>query len=259
MKSIVKYLSELETITGNVEQYHQKSSYWTSLKKLRNKATTEAAILNENKKGGMLSRCDLINERFEKFWPKYFIQHKAAREGNFRIEEFEENIYCLFIGQPEKPRQVNLLHWLHCWHDAVMIKQGELSTFQNHLLTINGNSSPQPEKEKKEPEITKLSEAFEDISKYKKVMEIFVSKGFIYPHTYKWKYKKSGFRSLIFAFLKDMEGKDYFKEDVKLNYDLCKTIALNTFGIEIKSNKTYYNSVLPPDLDKIIPPETARN
>lgn len=90
-------------------------------------------------------------------------------------------------------------------------------------------------------------------------MEILANEDFIYSYTYKWKYNKTGFRSLIFSFIKDMEGKNYFKEDVRLNYELCKTIALNTFGVEIKSNKTYYNSVLPPDLNKIIPPETAIN
>jgi len=105
--------------------------------------------------------------------------------------------------------------------------------------------------------IDALFKAFEDISKYKKVMELLVSQNFIYPNSYKWKDKKSGYKNRICAFLKDMEGKNYFHKDVVLNYDLCKTIAKNTFNVDIKSNKTFYESTLSPDLEDLIPFSTT--
>jgi len=105
--------------------------------------------------------------------------------------------------------------------------------------------------------IDALYKAFEDISQYKKVMELLVSQKFIYPNSYKWKDKKSGYKNRICAFLKDMEGKNYFHEDVVLNYDLCKTIAKNTFNVDIKSNKTFYESILSPDLEDLIPFSTT--
>lgn len=136
MKAIKKFLSELESINGNMERYYQKGDYWPFLADLRNKATTEAALLNEAKKQRLLSRCDLIGERFEKFWPAYHEQHKTAREKTFLLDEFEIKIYWLFIGQPVKPKSKNqreLLYWLTCWKDAIMIKQAELLQFKRSI------------------------------------------------------------------------------------------------------------------------------
>jgi hypothetical protein len=105
--------------------------------------------------------------------------------------------------------------------------------------------------------IDALYKAFEDISQYNKVMGLLVSQNFIYPNSYKWKDKKSGYKNRICAFLKDIEGKNYFHEDIVLNYDLCKTIAKNTFNVDIKSNKTFYESILSPDLEDLIPFSTT--
>jgi hypothetical protein len=149
MKAIRKFLSELESINGNMERYHQKADYWPFLADLRNKATTEAALLSEAKKQRLLSRCDLIGERFEKFWPAYHEQHKTAREKTFLLDEFEIKIYWLFIGQPVKPTSKNqreLLQWLTYWKDAIMIKQAE-------LLHLTRSIKPQAAKDEK-PQIS---------------------------------------------------------------------------------------------------------
>ena len=81
-------------------------------------------------------------------------------------------------------------------------------------------------------------------------MEILVEEKWLSPHTYIWKKKETGYKGLVCAFILDMEAKGYFKEDIIMNYELCKTVALNTFHVDIKSNKTYYTCALAKDKDK---------
>jgi len=109
----------------------------------------------------------------------------------------------------------------------------------------NANQSPEL------PET--LVQLFEYPSKYKAVMEIFVDKQFIHAQTYIWKDEKANNKSLMCALLKDLEGKGYYKQEIKMNWNLCKAICKNTFHVTIGSNKTYYNADLDNKMKDLIP------
>ena len=111
--------------------------------------------------------------------------------------------------------------------------------------------SPPPTDHRKPKLPERLEFIFKDVSKYKEVMEILVSKELIYPNTYFRNEKKCG-KGLLCALLKDIEGKGYYKDEITMNYEICKEICKNTFKTTIGSNKTYYTE-LPPHQKGIIP------
>jgi hypothetical protein len=108
---------------------------------------------------------------------------------------------------------------------------------------------PMPKQKMELPE--RLEQLFEFTSKYKKVMEILVSKELIYPNTYIRNEKKCH-KGFLCALLKDMKGKGYYKDEITVNYEICKEICKNTFKTKIESNKTFYTE-LAPNEKNIIP------
>ena len=86
------------------------------------------------------------------------------------------------------------------------------------------------------------------------IMDLLVSKYYIQKTTYVWIDKNSGYKSLICAFLKDLEAKKYFKPNINLNWEMADIIIQNSFKIKIGSNKTYYSAELPLNLKDLIPP-----
>lgn len=125
--------------------------------------------------------------------------------------------------------------------------------FLENYLKPNNNPEALPPPPIAKQKTEKLEQLFEYTSKYKTVMEIFVDKQFIHAQTYIWKDEKANNKSLMCALVKDLEGKGYYKQEIKMNYELCKTICKNTFHVTIGSNKTYYNSALPRTMIGLIP------
>jgi hypothetical protein len=90
---------------------------------------------------------------------------------------------------------------------------------------------PPQRNEKKKPELPQSFELlFDSIAKYKKVMEILVSKMLIHSHTYIWKDESKANKSYLAALIKDLHGKKYYKNDIKPTNEQIEAICKNSFG-----------------------------
>jgi hypothetical protein len=71
---------------------------------------------------------------------------------------------------------------------------------------------------------------FESIPKYKKVMEILVSKNLIHSNTYIWKDEVKGNKGSLAALIKDLHGKKYYKNNTRPTNKQIEAICKNSFG-----------------------------
>ncbi len=74
---------------------------------------------------------------------------------------------------------------------------------------------------------------FKSISEYKMIMELLVSKEYIYPNTYLWIDSKKGNKSIMAAILKDLFSKGYYKNNLKLTNQQIVSICEKSFGKKI--------------------------
>lgn len=151
------------------------------------------------------------------------------------------NAELLFSGHKKTLSSNKELQGLEKIHKTFENKSGQNNTKRN--------KDQKTENEK----IKDLFSCFESPTKYIKVMNILADKELIHPNTYIWKDKKAANKKLLIALLKDMEGKQYFKPEINLNWELCRIIVENPFRLPVKSNKTFYDATLQPDLKDLIP------
>jgi len=122
-------------------------------------------------------------------------------------------------------REISILDRLD--YSSEILKDVKIESLQDNHLPLKTKEIEKPEL----PE--RLELLFDSISKYKAVLEILVSKGFIQPNTYIWKDVKKGNKAFLAALLKDLHGKMYYKENVRLTSWQIQAICKNTFGWEI--------------------------
>jgi len=99
----------------------------------------------------------------------------------------------------------------------------------------------------------KLSDIFEDISKYKYIMNLLVEKQYCQPNTYIWKDEKKGNKGFLVAIIKCLHIQRYYKDNKRLKNEQIKIISKNTFGCEMsidtikKANPERFDiSFIPP-------------
>ncbi len=109
----------------------------------------------------------------------------------------------------------------------------------------------------KEPDRQTLSETFEDILKYQKVMELLVSKEFCQAHTYLWKDRKVGYKMTLVRILKQLHVQGYYQGNKSLSHDEIKAIANNTFGVQLGIDTV--KKSFPGPAEAFIPVSTTLN
>lgn len=109
-------------------------------------------------------------------------------------------------------------------------------------------------KKDKDQNVKELSDLFENKSKYKKVMLILAENKYIEPSSCIWIDRDKASKSTLCGFVKEFKAKGYFKPDIDFNWDICKTVCVNTFKVSIGSNKRFYAADLPDHLRILIPP-----
>ena len=102
-------------------------------------------------------------------------------------------------------------------------------------------------KEKPAP-ITTLLEAFDSPSKYQKIMQLMVDKGFIQSLTYIWKDEKNSNLGTIVSVLKVLHFQKYYTDNRRLKPEEIKQIIKNTFGRDISSGYIKHHKL--PEKDK---------
>ena len=149
----------------------------------------------------------------------------------------------------------------------------KLESNENSIKAVNFNYNPetsQPEPKElssqlqqsnvfvpdqlEEPTLPlELFHVFEDISKYKLVMNLLVAHGYLQPATYIWKDENKGYKELLAALLKLLHRQGYYKNNTALTPSQIRTIAKNTFGrtmaiITIKkaNPENHYLPFIPP-------------
>lgn len=137
---------------------------------------------------------------------------------------------------------------------AIGDKNKSTGVLKRNLDRIEQDKSKLIKLAKKNNYPKKLIDIFINTKAYYMIMDLLVSKYYIQKTTYVWIDKNSGYKSLICAFLKDLEAKKYFKPNISLNWEMADIIIQNSFKIKIGSNKTYYSAELPLNLKDLIPP-----
>ena len=105
--------------------------------------------------------------------------------------------------------------------------------------------------QKKEPN-GNLKQLFSDEKEFDEIMQILANKELIDKDSLKWKDTKNGAKGLCFALIRDINDKGYLQDDVKMNKELCRAIAWQTFGFTI-GLRTFHNAKLSPNEKGIIP------
>ncbi|PSR55967.1 hypothetical protein AHMF7605_21910 [Adhaeribacter arboris] len=131
--------------------------------------------------------------------------------------------------------QVNPFKKLGSNEDSIKLSNPADSSKTNPPIEVVASSPP----EKNDtllpahlPETTSLNlfHVFEDISKYKLVMNLFVEQGYLQPATYIWKDENKGYKGLLAALLKYLHRQGYYKNNIELTPHQIACIAKNTFG-----------------------------
>lgn len=176
-QTIKDYLEELETldvrpvkyyydvISWDLEHYDQGTGeYEKKIEKLFREAYNDAAMMDNEHKGRLLSRLQEIEAKYTKFW-KFWIEHNNAYEnGSFDAHQFEWDLPCFFksdfkIEAGEFTPQLYVTpDFFMRLSDAAMFKSGTLTKFIKDL-TPAPIAAPVNEKaktgRKKDPEIQK--------------------------------------------------------------------------------------------------------
>lgn len=192
----------------------------------------------------LFSFTTLTRDNFEEFKLRYDIKLSNFKELVSKIESTNErnviinDTYDKFIKLSERTNITNYKEYFIQLANIVKSQQ------------VIKEDKPGKQNEKS---IKDLFSCFESPTKYKKVMDILADRQLIHPNTYIWKDKKTGHKTLLCALLKDIEGKQYFKPEIKLNWVLCKILVENPFRLPVSSNKTFYDATLQPDFKNLIP------
>jgi hypothetical protein len=115
---------------------------------------------------------------------------------------------------------------------------------------------PQPNAKQSSELPEKLELLFESIAKYKKVMEILVSKKLIHSNTYIWKDEKNGNKGYLVALIKDLHGKKYYKDNTRPTIKQIKAICDNTFGWKVGIDTIKHTKATDFDFSFIPPAST---
>ena len=95
-------------------------------------------------------------------------------------------------------------------------------------------ATPQPILDTKKVKLpTGLEHLFEHISKYKKVMEILVSRSLVEPTTYIWKDESKGNKAYLAAFIKDLHAKGFYKNNTRPTNEQIRQICKTSFGWDV--------------------------
>lgn len=124
--------------------------------------------------------------------------------------------------------------------DIIKFSKLLTSEIESELLKKNNKSKEKQEESRKN---VKLIDCFKSVSDYSKIMLLLSNKELIEPNTHFWINSKAANKAFIVNLIKALQAKGYFKKEISLNYKLAKSIILNTFNVEIKSNRTYYKEV----------------
>ena len=133
---------------------------------------------------------------------------------------------------------------------------------QRHKINVDANevvntkSVGRKINKSKSDESLTLSDIFDEISKYKTIMEILVNQKLIHSGTYIWKDETKGNKGYLASLIKNLHGKQYFKGNAKPTSKQIELICKNTFGWNVSDGTIKHTK--PDDFDfSFIPPAST--
>jgi len=175
--------------------------------------------------GVYFGKTDLTEADFKNLLKQEYDKHSKGKNNPVKIEDFAQNKAASVNSKLNKIRALNKPEM---WEGDERFEDaqnyvGFLSRYKqidNSQDTINGT-----------PDC--LLSLFQDVSKYKKIMNILADKSLIEHNTELWKDEGKGSKGYLVSLIKNLHLKQYFKEDKKPSNEQIKVICKNTFGIEI--------------------------
>jgi hypothetical protein len=116
---------------------------------------------------------------------------------------------------------------------------------------------PTPNKTERETETPlNLADLFDDVSKFKKVMELLVLEGLVHQNTYLWISHKGGYKGLLVGVIKKLQAQGYYRDNRMPTPEQIREISKNTFGVEV-SVHTIKRAGIHDLYTKFIPPAST--
>lgn len=188
-----------------------------------------------------LSLQNTINEgriESEKKRKKIFSEYRIAR--NFYIENhlfnYSEEEFAIeimeFIYDNDIP-------YKNANEDGIIVIINKFYEFQKERRKPKVANTLDVNKKKKKEDYTslKLSDLFEETSKYVLIINLLSSKGYIDENTLVWKDNGSGHKTMVGSIFKDLRIKGYFKSKyLKMNSRNYHSVIENTFSLGISKS-----------------------
>ncbi len=273
IEAIDSYMPYFETLKIGIEGSIKKrkplfevfSRLWSDLENLHESMINE--LLTANYKGEILNVIEFTSPKEYAFTEYESFDLACIHSINDRIEHIKVNFEALkdlhfkertiyYDNSPDAVAEIQKeLHEIEDKRDQLNRRGESLSKLDSDLMNFLNTQLKRREglpikkqiKEKPAP-ITTLLEAFDSPSKYQKIMQLMVDKGFIQSLTYIWKDEKNSNLGTIVSVLKVLHFQKYYTDNRRLKPEEIKQIIKNTFGRDISSGYIKHHKL--PEKDK---------